>query len=214
MKRFVTFTVAVLLGLASAQTLPPADDKTPPAEDPKNPPADPASPGAETPNLQADFLANSNGLSMKWDTLTLAQNAASCKIYKDLTLFDLQPIRGPYYAEIDLDGDANGNKEKVEVHFCNPVLQNTKDASKKRSLVFVRNTETGDDEVKREARITSGDNSFSDISINYNADDAITGLTLVAQPTSDTHKLALCKENTPWTVSFNIKCDSTATGAL
>ena len=45
-------------------------------------------------------------------------------MYEDLTLFNLQPIRGPYYVELDLDNDDKDVKEKLEVHFCYPVLQN------------------------------------------------------------------------------------------
>ncbi len=48
----------------------------------------------------------------------------SCKIYESLTLFDLEPIKGPYFMELDIDGDVNGDKEELEVHFCNPVYQN------------------------------------------------------------------------------------------
>lgn len=61
--------------------------------------------------------------------------------------------------ELDLDNDANGVKEKLEVHFCNPVLQS--DNIRVRSLVYLRNTETADNLYKRAARLTSGDNSFS-----------------------------------------------------
>jgi len=79
---------------------------------------------------------------MSWDNETLGANTASCLVYEDLTLFNLDPIRGPYYVELELDNDANGVKEKLEVHFCNPVLQN--ESNKKKSLVFLRNTETAD----------------------------------------------------------------------
>jgi hypothetical protein len=82
MKRFITLTVAVLLGLVSSQGVPETKPETP----------------VETPNLQSDFVYNSKQLVMYWDNATLALNAASCKVYEDLTLFDLQPIRGPYYA--------------------------------------------------------------------------------------------------------------------
>jgi len=82
MKRFITFTMAVLLGLVSSQGVPETKPETP----------------VETPSLQSDFVYKSSDLSMKWDNATLALNAASCKVYEDLTLFDLQPIRGPYYA--------------------------------------------------------------------------------------------------------------------
>jgi hypothetical protein len=69
-------------------------------------------------------MYNSNQLEMSWDTATLANNAASCKVYEDLTLFNLNPIRGPYYIELHLDNDAHSDKDKLEIHFCNPVLQN------------------------------------------------------------------------------------------
>jgi hypothetical protein len=61
---------------------------------------------------------------MSWDAVTLAANADSCLVYQDLTRFNLQPIRGPYYVELDLYNDVNAGKETLEVHFCNPVLQN------------------------------------------------------------------------------------------
>jgi hypothetical protein len=95
---------------------------------------------------------------MTWDTsVTQAANDVSCKIYESLTLFDLLPIRGPYAFEIDIDGDENGSKELLEVHFCGPVKQ-TKDDNSKRSLVFVRDETTVDENAKRAARLTSGDN--------------------------------------------------------
>ena len=80
---------------------------------------------------------------MSWDTATLAANTASCEVYEDLILFNLTPIRGPYYIELHLDNDVQSAKEKLEVHFCNPVLQN-EFAQNQKSLVFLRNTETTD----------------------------------------------------------------------
>ena len=100
-------------------------------------------------------------------------------MYEDLTLFDLQPIRGPYYVELNLDSDPNDVKEKLEVHFCNPVLQN-KSPEKKRSLVYLRNTDTADDQFKRAARLTSGDNSFSSKNVLRNGNGDITGINLIA----------------------------------
>jgi hypothetical protein len=167
MKRFITFTVAVLLGLVSSQGVPETKPETPVA----------------SPSLQSDFVYYSNQLAMSWDTVTLAANAASCQVYEDLTLFNLQPIRGPYYVELDLDNDANAVKEKLEVHFCNPVLQN--DTIKKRSLVFLRNTETADNKLKRAARLTSGDNSFSSKNVLRNGNGDISGISLFAQESSD-----------------------------
>jgi hypothetical protein len=64
---------------------------------------------------------------MSWDAMSLDTIIANCKVYKDLTLFNLHPIRGPYYMELDLQNDSNSVKEKLEVHFCNPVLQNESD---------------------------------------------------------------------------------------
>jgi hypothetical protein len=61
---------------------------------------------------------------MPWDNSTLAANAASCLVYEDLTLFNLNPIRGPYYVELHLDNDGHNVKEVLKVHFCNPVQQN------------------------------------------------------------------------------------------
>ena len=196
MKRFITFTVAVLLGLVSSQVVPDTKSETP----------------VVTPNLQKDFLSNSNQLVMPWDAVTLAANSASCKVYEDLTLFDLQPIRGPYYVEMDLDGDVNAAKEKLEVHFCNPVLQN--ESINKRSLVYLRNTDTADNLLKRDARLTSGDNSFSSKDVLRNDNGDISGISLVAQASSDDSKSAFCKGTTRWTVSFNVMCNPTETGAL
>jgi hypothetical protein len=196
MKRFITFTVAVLLGLVSSQGVPETKPET----------------LATLPSLQSDFDKNSNLLAMSWDTVTLAANAASCQIYEDLTLFNLQPIRGPYYVELDLDNDANADKEKLEVHFCNPVLQN--DTIKKRSLVFLRDTETADNKLKRAARLTSGDNSFSSKNVLRNDNGDISGISLFAQESSDDSKSAFCKGTTRWSVSFNVLCSATETGAL
>ena len=63
---------------------------------------------------------------MSWDNATLDANAASCYIYEDHALFNLNPIRGPYYIELNLDNDGENakGKEVLEVHFCNPVIQN------------------------------------------------------------------------------------------
>jgi hypothetical protein len=58
---------------------------------------------------------------MPWDIVTLADNAESCVVYESLTLFNLTSIRGPYLVDLDLDNDVNNIKEKLEVHFCNPV---------------------------------------------------------------------------------------------
>jgi hypothetical protein len=97
---------------------------------------------ATSASLQSDFVYHSNQLAMPWDTITLADNADSCIVYDRLTLFNLTSLRGPYHIEIDLDKDVNGGKEKLEVHFCNPVQQN--DSNKNRSLVYLRNTDTDD----------------------------------------------------------------------
>ena len=149
---------------------------------------------------------------MTWDDATLALNARSCKVYEDLTLFDLQPIRGPYYAELDLDNDANAVKEILEVHFCNPVLQNN--VTSKRSLVYLRNTETADPQLKRAARLTSGDNSFSSKNVLRNDNGDILGISLVAQDSSDDSSSAFCKGTTRWSVSFNVMCNASETRAL
>lgn len=63
MKRFITFTAAVLLGLVSSQGVPETKPETPPVT---------------TPTLQEDFVYNSKQLVMYWDAVTLAANAASC----------------------------------------------------------------------------------------------------------------------------------------
>ena len=114
--------------------------------------------------------------------------------------------------EVDLDGDNNTSKEILEVHFCNPVLQN--DTIKKRSLVFLRNTQTAIDQLKRAARLTSGDNSFGSKDILRNANGDISGIRLVAQDSSDESKSSFCKGTTRWSVSFNVMCDATQTGPL
>jgi hypothetical protein len=61
MKRFIIFSVAVLLRLESSQAVPDTKEMT--------------------PNLQTDFVYFSNQLAMPWDTLTLDANPDSCKIY-------------------------------------------------------------------------------------------------------------------------------------
>lgn len=190
MKRFITLTVAVLLGLVSSQDVP----KTKPETHPTN---------------QTDFVNRSSDFKMSWDTVTLA---ASCQVYEDLTLFNLLPVRGPYYAELDLDNDAKGVKEKLEVYFCNPVKQN--EAISKRSLVYLRNTTTANNQTKRAARLTSGDNSFSSKNVLRNGNGDITGISLIAQDSSDDSKSAFCKGTTRWSVSFNVMCNASETGAL
>ena len=122
MTSFISLTVAVLLGLVSSQAV---SDFNPDSL-------------VLTPTLQSDFVYDSDQLAMSWDTVTLVDNAETCVVYEDLTLFNLQAIRGPYYVELDIDNDDNGSKEKLEVHFCNPVLQN--ETIKKRSLIYLRNT--------------------------------------------------------------------------
>jgi hypothetical protein len=47
---------------------------------------------------------------MSWDNETLATNAESCQVYEDLTLFNINPIRGPYYVELELDENASSVK--------------------------------------------------------------------------------------------------------
>jgi hypothetical protein len=143
MTSFISLIVAVLLGHVSSQAVSDARPET----------------LVMTPTLQSDFIYKSNQLAMSWDTVTLDDNAKGCVVYESLTLFNLTSIRGPYYVEVDLDNDVNGSKEKLEVHFCNPVLQD--ESINERSLVFLRNTETADPQLKRAARLTSGDNSFS-----------------------------------------------------
>ena len=126
MNRFIAISMVVLLSLVSSKAVPEAKPQTP----------------AASPTLQSDFVYNSNQLAMSWDTVTLADNADSCIVYETLTLFNLTSIRGPYYVELDLENDVNGSKEKLEVHICNPVRQNSSVES--RSLVYLRNTETAD----------------------------------------------------------------------
>ena len=187
MKRFITFTMAVLLGLVSSQQ----------------------------PSSQTDFETNSKGLVLskeKEEKENIAAIAASCLVYEDLTLFNLTEIRGPYQVNFDLDKKgANNDTETLEVRFCNPVLQNNA-ADKKKSLVFLRKTNAADDNLKRAARLTSGDISFSSKTVLRNDNGDITGITLVAQESSD--KSGFCKDNTPWTVSFNVMCNATETKAL
>jgi hypothetical protein len=75
-----TFTVVALLGLVSSQAVTDAKIET----------------LVESSTLQSDFMYNSNQLAMPWDNETIETNAASCKVYEDFTLFNLNPIRGPY----------------------------------------------------------------------------------------------------------------------
>ena len=63
MKRFITLTVAVLLGLVSSQDVP--DSK-------------PETHNQTELRTQSDFIAKSKDFEMKWDQVTLAANAASC----------------------------------------------------------------------------------------------------------------------------------------
>ena len=84
MNRFNIFKLAVVLGLATSLAFTYAKLENP----------------VDSSVLQSDFVNNSNQLAMPWDTATLAANGASCKVYLDLTLFNLTPIRGPYYIEL------------------------------------------------------------------------------------------------------------------
>jgi hypothetical protein len=84
----------------------------------------------------------------------------------------------------------------------------------KKSLVFLRKTDTADDQLKRAARLTSGDSSFGSKTVLRNDNGDITGINLVAQESSDQEKSAFCKDNTRWTVSFNVMCSPTETKAL
>lgn len=130
MIRFNTFRVAVLLGLVSSQV-----DIDPWSET-----------QAKSPTFQSDFEYRSSELAMSWDTVSDNNNAESCIIYEDLTLFNLYPIRGPYYIELDLLNDSTHIKEKLEVHFCGHVLQNESN-ERKRSLVYLRNTDTTESQL-------------------------------------------------------------------
>ena len=65
MTSFIAVTVALFLGHVSSQTVPDANPDTPGAK----------------PILQSDFIYNSNQLSMPWDNVNLAANAASCLVY-------------------------------------------------------------------------------------------------------------------------------------
>ena len=116
------FITVLLLSILSSKATPYAKPETP----------------AASPTLQSDFVYHSNRLAMPWDTITLADNADSCIVYDTLTLFNLTSIRGPYYIETDLENDVNGSKEKLEVHFCNPIQQN--DSNNNRSLVYLLKT--------------------------------------------------------------------------
>lgn len=150
---------------------------------------------------------------MSWDKV-LDPNSVSCQVYESLTFFNLDPLKGPFIVDyLDLDGDANGNKETLEVHFCNPVYQTKK--KEKASLLFVRNINTPrDSDEARQVRLTSGQNGYKSVEILYDANNEISGLSLVAKDTSDESKLAKCKDNTPWTVKFNIMCDKEQTKEL
>ena len=81
-------------------------------------------------------------------------------------------------------------------------------------MVFVRTEETNDKQAMRQARLTSGDNSFKSTEVLYAEDGEIAGIELEVYPTSDDKEIALCKKDTPWRVILNVKCDSTLTGPL
>jgi hypothetical protein len=66
----------------------------------------------------------------------------------------------------------------------------------------------------RTARLTSGENSFSSKNLITNTTGIIIGISLVAEESSDESKDAFCKDNTRWTISFNIMCNESETGAL
>ena len=112
-----------------------------------------------------------------------------------------------------LYNDDNSVKENLEVHFCYPVKQNEYD-EKKRSLVFLRNTKTTDKQLKRAARLTSGEINFESKNVIRNENGYIAGIILVAKKSSDESKSAFCKDTTRWTISFNIICSPSETGAL
>ena len=109
MSRFIT--VATLLGLVLSQGEIEANNDT----------------QVNSTALQSDFEYRSSKLAMSWDNEALDTIIARCEVYEDLTLFNLHPVRGPYYVELDLVIDSTKVKEKLEVHFCNPVLQNESD---------------------------------------------------------------------------------------
>jgi hypothetical protein len=84
---------------------------------------------------------------------------------------------------MNIDYDRNNVRERLEVHFCNPVQQS--ESNKNKSLVYLRNTETADDQLKRAARFTSGDNSFTSKNVLRNVNGDISGIELIAQKSSD-----------------------------
>ena len=62
MKRYIIFTLAVLLGVVSSQAVTDAKLET----------------LVESSTIQSDFVYNSNQLAMPWDNATLATNDFSC----------------------------------------------------------------------------------------------------------------------------------------
>jgi len=80
--------------------------------------------------------------------------------------------------------------------------------------VFLRNTDTTDKQLKRATRLTSGEIGYKSKNVIKNEDGYIAGIILVAKESNDDSKRAFCKENTRWTVSFNIMCNPSETGAL
>lgn len=124
---------------------------------------------------------------MCWDNMTLSSNDASCLVYKDFVLFNLIPIRGPYYVEFDIDKDDHTVIRNLEVRFCNPVVQD-ESGRNQRSLVYLRNNVTTDEQLMRAARLTSGENSYSSNNVfkSYNGD--VFGIILVAELSSDDSK--------------------------
>jgi hypothetical protein len=117
---------------------------------------------------------------MCWDNVTLSTNDASCLVYKDFVLFNLNPIRGPYYVEFDIDKDDHTVIRNLEVRFCNPVVQD-ESGRNKRSLVYLRNNATTNEQLMRAARLTSGENSYSSKNVFRTSNDDVFGIILVAE---------------------------------
>jgi hypothetical protein len=149
MKRFITLAVAAILGLASAQS---------------NIPVDPTDDGH---GHYLDWYYKSGNLTLPWDSKYNIKGV-SCNIYnKDLAVFDLKALKGPYYFNADVGGDAG--TEALEVRFCSPVKASNLTDSKS-SLIFVRNESATEVTEKRIARLTSGSGSFVNSVTIRNAD--------------------------------------------
>ena len=122
-------------------------------------------------------------------------------MYDDMTLFDLRPLAGPYYAETNV----NGALKKLEVRFCGPAYVN--EEQDKSALVFFI-----DDSNKRVTRLTSGSATMDTINTIRKIDDStVVGVFYTADHIEGAE---FCKEASgetpavPYTVDYTVTCGS------